>query len=84
MELTYSRALELCDSKDAPEERFKALWGLWFVQFMRGNVPGMQAVADRLSPLAEDIASRFIEYSRSQPRSVWLSRVRDWASRHRP
>jgi len=39
--------------------------------------------SDVLSPLAEDVASRFIEDSRSQSRSVWLGRVRDWASRHR-
>lgn len=57
VERTYSRALELCDRKDTPEERFKALWGLWFVQFMRGNVPGMQAFADQLSPLAEELGN---------------------------
>jgi predicted ATPase len=55
VEQTYSRALSLCEARGSLEQRFKALWGLWFFHFMLGDVPRMREFADQLFPLAQEL-----------------------------
>lgn len=55
VEETYRRASALTEGAGTPQERFTALWGLWFVNSMRGDVRGMQDYADQLLPLAEQL-----------------------------
>ncbi len=52
---TYSTAVELCKKYGTLEQRFKALWGLWFYRFMLGDVPKMRDLAEQLIPLAHDL-----------------------------
>ncbi len=52
---TYSTAVALCENYGTLEQRFKALWGLWFYRFMVGDVSKMHDLAERLIPLAQDL-----------------------------
>ena len=55
VERNYDRALELCNQCGRPQERFAALWGKWYVRYMRGDEHGAQAFADALPPIAQSL-----------------------------
>jgi class 3 adenylate cyclase/tetratricopeptide (TPR) repeat protein len=55
---TYSTAVEFCENHGTLEQRFKALWGLWFYRFMLGDVSKMRDLAEQLIPLAKDLGDQ--------------------------
>ncbi|MFC3616574.1 ATP-binding protein [Lutimaribacter marinistellae] len=52
---TYSQAVALGDAHGTLEQRFKALWGLWFYHFMLGAVTRMRELAKELGALAREL-----------------------------
>lgn len=56
------------------------------LQFFRldGEAYAQRAESEVLSPLTDDLASEWIQDSRSQSRSVWRKRIRAWAAAHHP
>ncbi len=58
---TYSTAVELCKNFGTLEQRFNALWGLWFYRFMLGDVSKMRDLAEQLIPLAQDLGDPSLE-----------------------
>jgi class 3 adenylate cyclase/predicted ATPase len=54
-EETYAAAWRLCDCFGTPQQRFMALWGLCFVQFLRVNTYRMHEYGGQLLPLAEEL-----------------------------
>ena len=49
----YRRALELADRLGDRSRRFTALWGLWFVNYTRGEYPAALAAGEELLQTAE-------------------------------
>ncbi len=76
---TYLTALQLGDDHGAPEQRFKALWGLWFHYFMLGAVPKMHDLANRLIPLAKEIGDEALELEGHHCEWAALSLLGDFA-----
>ena len=58
---TYATAVHLCEKHGTLEQRFKALWGLWFYHFMLGDVLRMRDLADQLIPLARELGDEALE-----------------------
>jgi predicted ATPase len=54
VEVLYRRALELVDQLGANAHRFPALWGLWFVNYTRGEYPVALAAGERLLETARN------------------------------
>jgi predicted ATPase len=58
---TYATAVQLCEKHGTLEQRFKALWGLWFYHFMLGDVLRMRDLANQLIPLARELGDEALE-----------------------
>jgi tetratricopeptide (TPR) repeat protein len=54
VEQLYRRALELVDQLGANAHRFPTLWGLWFVNFSRGEYPVALEAGERLLETARN------------------------------
>jgi tetratricopeptide (TPR) repeat protein len=54
VEALYRRALELVDQLGANAHRFPALWGLWFVNYSRGEYPVALEAGERLLETARN------------------------------
>jgi hypothetical protein len=52
VEAVYERARKLCETSGEMEERYKALWGLWFVHMMRGSMHRERELGSELFALA--------------------------------
>jgi predicted ATPase/class 3 adenylate cyclase len=52
-EAAYSRARELCERVGDPPELFPALWGLWLMHLLRGELRRAYELADQLLPRAQ-------------------------------
>jgi tetratricopeptide (TPR) repeat protein len=48
VERAYTRARELCERLNDPPELFPALWGLWLVYLVRGELRTAYELAERL------------------------------------
>ncbi len=55
VEQAYARARALAHQCGAERERFEAVWGLWFVHMMRGDMRVERRLADDLLTLAEGL-----------------------------
>ncbi|MBI3455307.1 MAG: AAA family ATPase [Candidatus Rokubacteria bacterium] len=53
VELSYARARELCDRLEDATWLFPALWGLWYVNYSRGQVRTARELGERLLAVAE-------------------------------
>jgi len=58
---TYTAAVQLSEGYGRSEDRFKALWGLWFYYFMLGAVTKMHELALKLIPLAREAEDEALE-----------------------
>jgi class 3 adenylate cyclase/predicted ATPase len=54
VETIYQRAVELTDQLGSTPRRFPALWGLWYVNYTRGNYAAAQQIGERLLETAQD------------------------------
>jgi predicted ATPase len=52
-EAAYSRARELCERLGDPPELFPALWGLWLIHLLRGELRGGYELAEQLLTRAQ-------------------------------
>ncbi len=52
-ERNYARALELAERWGTPQQRFAALWGMWYVPYHRGDEYRAREFGDSLLPLAQ-------------------------------
>jgi len=53
VEAAYSRAQELCERVGDPPELFPALWGLWLIHLLRGELRRAYELAEQLLPRAQ-------------------------------
>jgi predicted ATPase/class 3 adenylate cyclase len=53
VEAAYSRARELCEHVGDPPELFSALWGLWLMHLLRGELRRAYELAEQLLPRAQ-------------------------------
>jgi class 3 adenylate cyclase/tetratricopeptide (TPR) repeat protein len=63
VETSYLAALDLVDRLDDPSRRFLVLWGLWYVQFSRGDYVAAMESGQRLIEVARsgDDSGRLLE-----------------------
>jgi len=53
VERAYIRARELCERAGDPTELFRALWGLWMVHLLRGELRRAYELAEQIMPRAQ-------------------------------
>jgi predicted ATPase len=53
VERAFTRARELCERVGDPPEVFSALWGLWLMHLLRGELRTAYELAERLMPQAQ-------------------------------
>jgi class 3 adenylate cyclase/tetratricopeptide (TPR) repeat protein len=55
VEENYRRVWRLCQDSGTASDKFTALWGLWFVTYIRGDCERAREYGDRLLPLATEL-----------------------------
>jgi len=74
-ERAYTRARELCEQAGDPPELFPALWGLWLVQLLRGELRTAYELAEQLmlrAQSARDPAPLLYAHTALGDTSFWM------------